>query len=692
MTKQDDFLVEIHTEELPPAALKKMAEAFRLQIMERLQKAGLAFAEANYFATPRRLAVFVKDLQSAQSDQQVEKRGPALAAAFDAAGKPTPACQGFARSCGVTPDVLTTLKTPQGEWVVYQQQVQGKQAVELLPLIVKDAIDALPVPKRMRWADKETEFSRPVHTVVMLYGDDIIEADILGCGIGRVTHGHRFMAPDAVTIPSANAYESLLQTQGYVIADFARRREKIAALAEAAVKTVQSSAHPLMSDALLDEVTGLVEWPVALCGKFDAEFLQLPQEVLISSMQDHQRYFPVLDANNKLLPYFIAVSNIESHDAARVIHGNERVLRARLSDAAFFYQADKKVSLELRLEKLKGIVFQARLGTLYDKAQRLAKLSEFLAAKAGGAEYAERAGQLAKTDLTTDMVGEFPELQGVMGGYYARHDGEAEEVAAALAEQYLPRFAGDALPQTAAGQALALADRLDTLLGIFGINQIPTGDKDPYGLRRAALGVLRILIEKKIDLDLQQAFSYAASLYQVKLENKDACAQAVQFTLERLRAWYQDQGVTADVFASIAALGVMNPLDIDKRIKAVQAFKLLADAEALSVANKRVSNILTKYADTISASAVNPALFENEAETTLAAQVEQKNDRISQLSANGSYEQILQELAALRKPVDDYFDAVMVMTDDVPRRENRLLLLTRLRSLFLHVADIALLQ
>lgn len=690
--KQDDFLVEIHTEELPPKALKKMAEAFHQQIIERLQKAGLAFSSSKLFATPRRLAVFVEKLQAAQPDQQVEKRGPALAAAFDVSGKPTPACQGFARSCGVTPDVLITLKTPQGEWVGYHQQVQGKHAVELLPAIVKEAIDALPVPKRMRWSDKETQFSRPVHTVVMLYGDQIVEADILGCQSGRVTHGHRFMAPAAITIPCASAYESLLETQGYVIADVTKRREKVAALAIEAVKAVDKNAHPHMIDALLDEVAGLVEWPVALCGKFDAAFLQVPKEVLISSMQDHQRYFPVLDTKNNLLPYFIATSNIQSHDPARVIHGNERVLRARLSDAAFFFEADKKISLVSRLDRLKGIVFQAKLGTLHDRAERLASLASFLAAKLdANAAQAERAGRLAKVDLVTDMVGEFPELQGVMGEYYAKHDGESVEIAVALREQYLPRFAGDMLPQTSVGQALALADRLDALVGTFGINQIPTGDKDPYGLRRAALGVLRILIEQKIDLDLQEAVAYALSTYQVTLENKETNAQVLQFMLERLRAWYQDQGVTADVFASVAALGISNPLDIDRRIKAVQAFRLLAEAEALSVANKRVSNILSKSTN-CDDSQVDVALFENDAEKELAAQIEMKAGQIVTLSAEGHYERVLKELADLRKPVDDFFDHVMVMTDDMPRRENRLRLLSRLRALFLRVADIALLQ
>ncbi len=694
MMQQDDFLVEIHTEELPPKSLVKLAQAFCQKIKEHLVKAELAFEDIQYYATPRRLAVQVSKLAAMQPDQHIERKGPALSAAFDAEGKPSPACVGFARSCGVTPAELITLKTPQGEWVGYQQVVSGKRVEELLPVFVESAVAALPIAKWMRWGDSDIQFVRPVHAVVMLYGPDIIEATILGCETDRKTRGHRFHAPEWISIEHASQYNQQLKA-GYVIADFAERRAMIEQLADQSIqKQLNGKGKVLISsDALLDEVTGLVEWPVALCGQFDPAFLEVPKEVLISSMQDHQRYFPVVDQQGNLLPYFITMSNIESQDVARVVHGNERVLRARLSDAAFFYREDQKLRLEDRLPTLKGIVFQAKLGSLYHKAERVSCLAGMLAKQLNlDVTLAERATLLAKTDLITNMVGEFPELQGVMGAYYAKHDGEHSDVVAAMAEQYLPRFAGDSLPQNAIGQVLALADRLDTLLGTFGINQIPTGDKDPYGLRRAALGVLRILIEHKIDLNLRDVLMFAATTYQVPLENADAVSDVLQFMQERLRALYLEQGVTPDVFAAVAALKIDRPVDVDQRIHAVQAFKKLNEAGALSAANKRVSNILAKYEEPILANAVSDALFEVVAEKALAEELVAKHAVVSKLSALGEYDAVLLQLAELRKPVDDFFDEVMVMTDDKSRRENRLLLLTQLRALFLQVADIALLQ
>lgn len=694
MKQHDDFLVEIHTEELPPKNLLKLADAFAQHIKERLQKADLKFVDIKAFAAPRRLAVMVKELAATQPEQVVERKGPALSAAFDANGNPTQACVGFARSGGVEVKDLATIKNAQGEWVGFTQHVPGKTVKELLPPIIEQSLTALPIAKRMRWGDSDAQFVRPVHSIIMLFGDDIIEATLFGCKSGRVTRGHRFHAPDWITIPVASAYPSLLATEGHVIVDIAERRQRIRDDAIACMqKKLDTEAEVVLSDDLVNEVTGIVDWPTALCGTFDAEFLQVPKEVLISAMQDHQRYFPVVDKKGKLLPYFIAISNIQSHDPARVIHGNERVLRARLSDAAFFYHADQKERLDARIDILKGIVFQAKLGTLYDKAERISKLAAFIAKKIGAnAEFAARAGMLAKTDLTTNMVGEFPELQGVMGCYYARHDGEPDDIAIAMQEQYKPRFAGDTLPQNSIGQALALADRLDTLIGAFGINQIPTGDKDPYGLRRAAVGVLRILIENKINLDLHEALMFAVSTYTFSLENKEAVQQVLTFLQERLRAWYQEQGVSADVFAAVAALGIANPLDASARIKAVQAFKKLSEAENLSVANKRVSNILAKYADAIDAKTIDPAFFENAAEKELAQQLEKKRAQIERLSQSGQYDEVLLQLTELRKPIDDFFDQVMVMTEDKSRRENRLLLLSKLRSLFLQVADIALLQ
>lgn len=694
MSTHEDFLVEIQTEELPPTALLKLANAFSQHIKLSLEKNNLAFENIQTFATPRRLAVLVKNLVSAQQDQTIERKGPALAAAFDAQGKPTPACVGFARSCQVSPEELTTIKNAQGEWVGYIQKQAGQSVTALLPGIVVEAANVLPIPKRMRWGDKPTQFVRPVHSVIMLYGDQIIPAHILGCEAGRVTRGHRFMAPDFITIPHASTYASLLETEGYVLADFAQRRARIIQLAETCIeKKLASQAKVLCDPALLDEVTGLVEWPTALIGSFDEAFLRVPPEVLISAMQDHQRYFPVVDANQALLPYFVVISNIESHAPERVIHGNQRVLRARLSDADFFYTTDQQESLAERLTRLKGIVFQAKLGTLYDKAERLSQLSEFIAQKIKvDTQLSARAGLLAKTDLTTQMVGEFPELQGVMGYYYALHDNEPKAVANAIKEHYMPRFAGDSLPTEAVAQVVALADRIDTLTGTFGINQIPTGDKDPYGLRRAALGVLRILIENQINLDLKEVLVFSIASYQHPLQNADVLAQVINFLHERLRAWYQEQGITADVFAAVAALNLTNPLDIHQRMKAVQAFKKLPAAETLSIANKRVSNILAKYDEKLDSQRIDSAYFESPTEEALALQLETKEKAIASLFKSGKYDEVLLELSELRKPVDDFFDHVMVMTEDKKRRENRILLLTKLRALFLQVADIALLQ
>lgn len=692
--KYDDFLIEVLTEELPPETLFNFGESLAHLIQTDLSKMGLTFKSVIPYATPCRLAVLVLDLVSQQEDQIVERRGPALAAAFDVKGNPTKACLGFAKSCGVNANQLITIKNNQGEWVGLKQMVTGKSVTELLPGIIERALLHLPFKKRMRWGDGETLFVRPVHAVVMLYGDQVIDATILGCRTGRVTRGHRFMAPDWMTIPHASTYASLLKTEGQVIADFTERRESIVKQANAVVKLGKVWIE---NEAFINEVTGLVEWPVALCGEFERKYLQLPPEVLISAMEAHQRYFPVKDSDQHsagmLLPYFVFISNIESHDKERVIKGNERVLRARLADAAFFYEADKKESLSARIERLKGILFQAKLGSLYDKAERISKLAAFIAEKMhANQDEAARAGWLAKTDLTTQMVGEFPELQGVMGGDYALHDRESQNVATAIREQYLPRFAGDKLPVTQIGQALSIADKIDTLVGTFGIGDIPTGDKDPFGLRRAALGILRILIEKEIDLDLLSTLDFALRLYTVKLDNKNVLQDILNFMQERLRSWYQDQGITADVFAAVLAAENANPFDISKRIDAVQAFKVLPEAESLSIANKRVSNILEKYADSLLVQTIADNLFEFEEEKKLVQAISAKETYTRDLHHKKRYAEILTALAELRQPIDDFFDHVMVMTDDKARRENRLLMLNKVRTLFLQVADIALLQ
>lgn len=692
-----DFLVEIQTEELPPKALHRLADCFLAEIKTRLDKSELGFKDAQFFATPRRLAVLVKKVAAKQADTLVERKGPALEAAFDKEGNPTQACLGFARSCGVAPEQLKTLKTAQGSWVGYQQAVSGKKAQELLPAIVQQALAALPIPKRMRWGSGSVEFVRPVHSVMLLYGNDVIKSEILGCEAGRLTRGHRFLSKGEHTVSSPSRYEKILEKK-FVIADFAKRKELIRLQTKEVFSiptsaTLPTDARVQVDENLLDEVTGLVEWPVAVCGSFDKAFLSVPQEALISAMQDHQRYFPVIDQNGKLLPNFVTISNIESRDVKRMIAGNERVLRARLSDAAFFFATDKHHKLIDRVEQLKTIIFQAKLGSVYDKAKRVSLLAAHIAKliQENPAD-AERASLLAKTDLTTQMVGEFPELQGIMGYYYALHDGEKDAIAKALNEQYMPRFSGDALPKTKLGCVLALSDRIDTLVGVFGINQAPTGDKDPFALRRAALGALRILIEKKINLDISELIQFAVSGYQDKLENNDTAKQVLAFMLERLKPWYQEQGITPDVFASVAALNISIPYDIDRRIQAVQNFKLLPEAESLSIANKRVSNILAKSNSEIGVKSIDEKLFEHDAERALVLALSEKSLVVISFSEKGKYTEVLSELAGLRQPVDNFFEHVMVMAEDKPRRENRLLMLKQLRELFLNVADIALLQ
>lgn len=690
MQQHNDFLIEILTEELPPKTLSHLARSFLAEIKTRLDKLELHYSHAEWFATPRRLAVLIKKLAAKQKDTTIERKGPALEAAFDKEGKPTQASAGFAKSCGVTPEQLMTIKTTQGAWIGYQQRVLGKKIQDILPDVITQALSALPIAKRMRWGKGSVQFVRPVKSVLMLYGNDIIDAEILGCRTNRLTRGHRFHSKGFISISKPGNYVKTLERH-YVMADFEKRKEKIRCDAYDIVAQ-QSGLQILMDENLLDEVTGLVEWPTAILGHFEKTFLAVPSEALIAVMQDHQRYFPVVNSQKKLMPYFVAISNIQNNTMQGVIEGNERVLRARLSDAAFFFETDKKIKLIDRVENLKNIIFQAKLGTLYEKSKRVENLTQYIAKKLKiDEEKARRAGLLSKADLTTQMVGEFPELQGVMGYYYAKEEGEDEAIATALNEQYLPRFSGDTLPETPLGYTLALADRIDTLVGIFGVNQIPTGDKDPFGLRRAALGVLRILIEKKLNIDLSSLLNHAERQY-VKLENQQVTSQALDFIFERLKPWYQDQNISPDVFASVAALKISNPYDFHLRIQAVQHFKKLPEAEALSIANKRVSNILTKSNNEMSAQQIDEKLFEHHSEHVLQAKLAEKRDAVAHFSESGNYKKVLSELAGLREPVDDFFEHVLVMADDKNRRENRLLMLKELRNLFLHVADVALLQ
>ncbi len=691
MSERADFLVELGAEELPPKALQRLSQAFAEGVATGLAKQRLAHGEVRAFASPRRLAVWVRELVCRQPDTQMERRGPAVAAAFDDEGCPTPAAQGFARSCGVAVEDLETLETDKGSWLVYRSQQAGQPASELLPGIVEQALAALPIPKRMRWGNEEHQFVRPVHWLVMLLGSEVVPCSLLGRQAGRESRGHRFHHPGPVVIPEPAAYEALLESEAYVIADFERRRAAIAAQVEAAA--LELGGRAVIDPALLDEVTGLVEWPRAIAGSFDAAFLEIPAEALISAMKGHQKYFHVVDAQGGLMPHFITVANIGSRRPATVRAGNERVIRPRLSDADFFWNQDRKQPLASRLESLKSVVFQQRLGSLHDKAGRTAALAAAVA-KAMGADpaQAERAGWLAKCDLMTEMVGEFPELQGIMGEYYARHDGEPEAVAVALNEQYMPRFGGDAVPASPIGQALAMADKLDTLVGIFGIGQAPSGDKDPFGLRRAALGVQRILIETQLELDLRQLLQWASEGFPAGVLADGVVAQVFDFMMERLRAYCQDKGIRADEFDAVMAVAPSRPYDFYRRLQAVQAFRARPEAESLAAANKRIRNILRKADEQALPQQVDDSLLAEPQEQALYQQLRELEPEVNAHFEQGRYGEALARLAGLRQAVDAFFDHVMVMADDAALRGNRLALLNQLSRLFLGVADISRLQ
>ena len=679
------LLVELGVEELPPAAIDTLSDALADGLRRGLDEAEVSHGAVRAYATPRRLAVRIEALADKQPDREVEKRGPALAAAFKD-GQPTRAAEGFARSCGVGVEDLIHLETDKGTWLGYREQQQGEATAALLPGILHKAIAGLPVPKNMRWGASRVEFSRPAHWLVVLHGDQVIEAEALGLTSGRTTYGHRFHAPAAIELAHADDYLDALE-QAWVLADRDRRRERIReqVLAEAEVQ----EAEAVIDEELLVEVSGLVEWPVALTGSFDERFLEVPAECLISSMKANQKYFHLLGNDGRLKPLFITIANIDSAEPQRVIEGNEKVIRPRLADAAFFYDTDRKRSLASRSDELAGVVFQKQLGTLADKAHRSAAVAAFIAGQIGGeVGHARRAAELAKCDLVTEMVLEFPELQGTMGRYYATQDGEPAEVAQAMEEQYLPRFAGDAIPRSATGQALALADRLDTLTGIFGIGQRPTGTKDPFALRRAAIGVLNILIKGERDLDLRELLELAAAQHQELPYAESLVEEVLTYMLDRFRAWGQDEGISAEAYLAVRSRPVTRPLDFARRLRAVQAFAGREEAAALAAANKRVSNILAKQADEIG-SAVDATLLQEGAEQALHDALKAQREVVTPLFAQARYQEALDALAALREPVDTFFDEVMVMADDAAVRSNRLALLAELRALFLEVADIA---
>jgi len=684
------FLVEIGTEELPPKALRNLAESFAANLTAELDAANLSHGDVQWFAAPRRLAVKIANLSAAQADREVEKRGPAIAQAFDAEGKATKAAEGWARGCGITVDQAERLVGDKGEWLVYRAHVKGESAQALLPAMIATSLQKLPIPKLMRWGDSDVQFVRPVHTVTLLLGDELIPGTILGIDSARTVRGHRFMGEPEFTIDNADQYPQILLERGKVIADYEQRKAVIKQGAEKAAAEIGGVAD--LSESLLEEVTSLVEWPVVLTAKFEEKFLAVPAEALVYTMKGDQKYFPVYDTAGNLLPNFIFVANIESKDPQQIISGNEKVVRPRLADAEFFFNSDRKKRLEDNLPRLETVLFQKQLGTLRDKTDRIQALSAWIADKIGAnVDNAQRAGLLSKCDLMTNMVFEFTDTQGVMGMHYARHDGEAEEVAVALNEQYQPRFAGDKLPDSLVACALAIADKMDTLAGIFGIGQHPKGDKDPFALRRAALGVLRIIVEKNLPLDLQTLTEEAVRLYGDKLTNEKVVDDVVDFMLGRFRAWYQEEGHAVDTIQAVLARRPTKPADFDARVKAVSHFRTLDEAATLAAANKRVSNILAKSTDTL-LDHVHASVLKEAAELKLATHLVVLRDKLEPLFAAGQYQEALVELAALRETVDSFFDTVMVMDENEAIRVNRLTLLSKLRELFLQVADISLLQ
>ncbi|MGR6860259.1 glycine--tRNA ligase subunit beta [Aliivibrio salmonicida] len=692
MTK--NFLIELGTEELPPKALRSLAEAFAANFEAGLKAAGLAHQGIKWYATPRRLALKIAELDEGQADKTVEKRGPAIASAFDADGNPTKAAQGWARGNGITVEQAERLKTDKGEWLLHKEEVKGQPVKGLVVELAAKALAGLPIPKAMRWGNSDIQFIRPVKTLTILLGDELIEGTILGVASTRTIRGHRFMGESEFTIDSADQYPAILEERGKVMADYDARKAIILAGAKKAAEAVGGIAD--LEDELVEEVTSLVEWPVVLTAKFEQEFLNVPSEALVYTMKGDQKYFPVYDQEKNLLPNFIFVTNIESKEPRHIIEGNEKVVRPRLADAEFFLNTDRKRPLIDRLPELEQAIFQKQLGTIKDKTDRITELAGYIAEQIGAdVEKSQRAGLLAKCDLMTSMVFEFTDTQGVMGMHYATHDGEDAQVALALYEQYMPRFAGDDLPSTDVSASVAIADKLDTLVGIFGIGQAPKGS-DPFALRRAALGILRIIVEKDYNLDLVDLVAKAQSLFALedgssKLTNANVDTDVIDFMLGRFRAWYQDEGFSVDIIQAVLARRPTKPADFDKRVKAVSHFRELDAAESLAAANKRVGNILAKF-DGELAQEIDLALLQEDAEKVLAEKVEILAEALEPVFIAGNYQEALSRLAELREPVDAFFDGVMVMADDEALKINRLTLLNKLRNLFLDIADISLLQ
>ncbi len=689
MTKAADFLVEIGTEELPPKALRGLMNAFADGLGKALGDAKIEHGTISAYASPRRLAVFIADLALATADEKVELKGPPVSIAFDDKGNLTAAGEAFAKKCEVSKDALETMDTDKGKRLVCNLIAEGKETKSLITTALVAALYNLPIQRRMRWGEGSEEFVRPIHWAVMLHGKEVIAQDIMGVTAGGTTRGHRFLAPKEISIDAPAKYLATLK-KAYVLADFDERRKTIVAGVEKAAK--EAGGNPVVSDALYDEVTALTEWPVPLTGRFDESFLSLPKEVIVATLTSHQRYFPIADNKGNLLPRFITIANLVSKDPDRVRDGNERVIRPRLADAAFFWETDKRLSLEARCDALTDVVYQRGLGSVHDKSVRVAALAATIASHIGAdAKIVARAAVLAKCDLLTGMVGEFPELQGLMGKYYAAADGEPEAVAEAIGEQYLPRFAGDALPASTAGQALSIADKLDTLAGVFALGKKPSGNRDPFGLRRSALGIVRITIEQALDLDLKELVAAAVADQPARNKDETELQQSLyDFITERMRAYYLDRqnGLTAEMFASVMARQPDSLLDFDARLKAVAAFVKLEPASSLAAANKRIGNILKK-AGIDGGDPVNKSLIKEPAETALFESVLKAQKAVAPLLDDRDYTSVLTALADLRDPVDGFFDDVMVMTDDEALRNNRLALLAELRAMFLNVADVS---
>jgi len=680
-----DLLFELRTEELPPRTLKGLSTALTDAMVKGLGAAGIAHGEVHGFATPRRLAVLIKSCASSAADRRVERRGPPVSSAFGADGAPTQAAAAFARNCGVPVDDLERLTTDKGAWLVFRGTEHGAATTALIGGIIAQAIAALPIARRMRWGAHPAEFVRPVHGVVLLFGDDVVPVEVLGLMSDRITFGHRFHAPRPLSLRSPKSYERRLRS-AKVIADFAARREVIRAGVAAAAAA--DGGRALIEEALLDEVTALVEWPVPILGRFEPRFLALPREVVIATIQDHQRYFAIEGRDGRLSGGFVTVSNIESRDPAKVREGNERVVRPRLSDAAFFWEQDRKVPLETYAAQLSGVTFQTRLGSYAQKAQRLKSLAQLIGERIAAGSDVGRAAELAKADLMTAMVGEFPELQGIMGRYYAEAEGYPQELALALEEHYRPRYAGDVLPLTKTGQALALADKIDTLVGIFAIEQRPTGARDPFGLRRAALGVLRILLECGLDLNLAELLAASAAAQPV--QRSGTVDEVHDFIIERLRGLLIERadGASAEMIDAVLARRLESPLDAVARLQALKDFLLLPDAGVLTALNKRITNILRK-AEVDQLAAVQPAVLAEPAERELHRALAALGGEVGGALAAREYARALLALLALRRPIDEFFESVMVMDQDADRRTNRLALLRDVRKLLGGVADLS---